>query len=181
MSPLRRDSSPPPSIPCAAVLTAWDSEQTIRSSGKRGTPRGPSNSGAGRARWGPTPDREIWGASGWRTTRYPSSCLRDRQLSSLKHLANSQRGWKSFLRPLWTALKHLCNHLMVMTFWTGKWIPDDLLAQLLLQCGFYFCVSVENLHKHWTACQEICVIRCCPPPHTWMLLHPNTPYPHPLP
>ena len=79
--------SPPPSIPCAAVLTAWDKEQTIRSSGKRGTPRGPSNSGAGRARWGPTPDREIWGASGWRTTRYPSSCLRDRQLSSLKHLA----------------------------------------------------------------------------------------------
>lgn len=79
--------SPPPSIPCAAVFTAWDKEQTIRSSGKRGTPRGPSNSGAGRAKWGPTPDSEIWGASGWRTTRYPSSCLRDRQLSSLKHLA----------------------------------------------------------------------------------------------
>ena len=81
---------PPPSIPCAAVLTAWDREQTMRSSGNSGTPRGASNSGAGRARWGPTPDREIWGASGWRTTRYPSSCLSDRQLSSLKHLAGRE-------------------------------------------------------------------------------------------
>ena len=82
--------SPPPSITWAAVLTAWDREHTIRSSGKRGTPRGPSNSGAGRARWGPTPDREIWGASGCSTTRYPSSCFRDRQLSSLKHLGGQK-------------------------------------------------------------------------------------------
>ena len=93
-SPLK-DVWPPPSIPWAAVLTACDREQTMRSSGKRGTPREPSNSGAGRARWGPTPDREIWGASGWRTTRYPSSCLKDRQLSSLKHLAKSQRQIKN--------------------------------------------------------------------------------------